>query len=61
MAVAAVQFTGETTLDVQFILEAALVNFDELAVAVRSIQRGGAWDPIQVQVLREPPTLKPTP
>ena len=33
----------------------------ELAVAVRSIQRGGPWDPIQVQVLREPPTLKPTP
>jgi hypothetical protein len=33
----------------------------ELAVAVRSIQRGGAWDPIQVQVMREPPTLKPTP
>jgi hypothetical protein len=33
----------------------------ELAVAVRSIQRGGVWDPIQVQVMREPPTLKPTP
>ena len=33
----------------------------ELAVAVRSIQRGDTWDPIQVQVMREPPTLKPTP
>jgi hypothetical protein len=33
----------------------------ELAVAVRSIQRGGVWDPIQVQVMREPPTQKPTP
>lgn len=32
-----------------------------LAVAVRSIQRGTVWDPIQVQVMREPPTLKPTP
>jgi hypothetical protein len=32
-----------------------------LAVAVRSIQRGAAWDPIQVQVMREPPTLKPIP
>ena len=32
-----------------------------LAVAVRSIQRGAEWDPIQVQVMREPPTLKPTP
>jgi hypothetical protein len=32
-----------------------------LAVAVRSIQRGTAWDPIQVQVMREPPTLRPVP
>jgi hypothetical protein len=40
MTVAAVQFTGETTLDVQFILEAALVNFDELAVGVRERRHG---------------------
>jgi hypothetical protein len=30
-------------------------------VAVQSIQRGAAWDPIQVQVMREPPTLMPVP
>lgn len=32
-----------------------------LPVTVRSIQRGTAWDPIQVQVMREPPTLRPVP
>ena len=32
-----------------------------LPVAVRWIQRGIEWDPIQVQVIREPPTLKPIP
>jgi hypothetical protein len=32
-----------------------------LAVAVRSIQRGTMWDPIHVQVMREPPSLKPIP
>jgi len=32
-----------------------------LNVAVRSIQRGTAWDPISVQVMREPPTLMPIP
>ncbi len=32
-----------------------------LAVAVQSIQRGAAWDPIPVQVMREPPTLMPIP
>jgi len=32
-----------------------------LAVVVRAIQRSSEWDPIQVQVLREPPTLKPVP
>ena len=41
-------------------LPVAILN-PELAVAVRSIQRGGVWDPIQVQVMREPPTQKPTP
>src|SRR5688572_10148952 len=32
-----------------------------LAVAVAAIQRGQVWDPIQVQVLREPPTQMPVP
>jgi hypothetical protein len=32
-----------------------------LAVALRSIQRGNSWDAIPVQVLREPPTQRPTP
>ena len=32
-----------------------------LPVALRAIQRTAAWDPIQVQVLREPPTLMPIP
>ena len=41
-------------------LPVAILN-PELAVTVRSIQRGGVWDPIQVQVMREPPTQKPTP
>jgi hypothetical protein len=30
-------------------------------VAVHTIQRTGNWDPLQVHVLREPPTLKPVP
>ena len=32
-----------------------------IAVAVRAIQRTAVWDPIQVQVLREPPTQMPIP
>ena len=32
-----------------------------IAVAVRAIQRSAVWDPIQVQVMREPPTLMPVP
>ena len=32
-----------------------------LAVAVASIQRSTVWDPIQVHVMREPPTLMPIP
>jgi len=40
---------------------AVAVSNPSLAVAVRSIQRGAAWDPIQVQVMRDPPTLMPTP
>ena len=30
-------------------------------VAVHTIQRTGTWDPLQVHVLREPPTLRPVP
>jgi hypothetical protein len=37
------------------------VNNQGLAVTLRGIQRGTAWDPIQVQIMREPPTMKPTP
>lgn len=37
------------------------VTNPSLAVTVRSIQRGTAWDPIQVQVMRDPPTLRPVP
>ena len=32
-----------------------------LAVAVRAIQRTTAWDPINVQVMRDPPAQKPGP
>jgi hypothetical protein len=32
-----------------------------LTVAVRAIQRSAVWDPIQVQVMREPPTQMPIP
>jgi hypothetical protein len=32
-----------------------------VSVAVRSIQRGTRWDPLEVHVLREPPTLAPIP
>ncbi len=38
-----------------------IVNNAPLPVSVTSIQQGTAWDPILVQVLREPPTLKPVP
>jgi hypothetical protein len=47
-------FVGNTSLPV-------MVGNTSLAVAVRSIQRAGAWDPLQVHVLREAPTLMPTP
>jgi len=30
-------------------------------VSLRSVQRGNAWDPLLVSVLREPPTLAPIP
>jgi hypothetical protein len=32
-----------------------------LPVTLRTIQRTGTWDPIQVQVMREPPTQMPVP
>jgi len=32
-----------------------------LPVSLRSVQRGNAWDPLLVSVLREPPTLAPIP
>jgi hypothetical protein len=32
-----------------------------LPVAISSIERRGAWQPIVVDVLRPPPTLMPTP
>jgi|SoiMethySBSTD1v2_1073268.scaffolds.fasta_scaffold686804_2 hypothetical protein len=37
------------------------VTNPDLPVSVRSLQRTGAWDAIPVQVLREPPTLRPIP
>ena len=42
-------------------LPVVLSNTAPLSVSVRSIQQGTAWDPILVYVLREAPTLKPTP
>ena len=38
-----------------------VVNNAALPVSVRAIQQGTTWDPILVQLLRDPPTLKPTP
>jgi hypothetical protein len=32
-----------------------------LSVAVAAIQRSSVWDPIPVQVMREPPTQRPIP
>jgi hypothetical protein len=40
---------------------AVAVSNTSLPVAVRSIERGASWDPIPVQVMRDPPTLMPTP
>ena len=37
------------------------VSNASLNVSVRALQRTGAWDPVQVQVLREPPSLRPVP
>ena len=37
------------------------VGTSPLPVALRSIQRGGAWDSFDVRVLREAPTTRPTP
>jgi hypothetical protein len=32
-----------------------------VAVTVTGIERRGSWHPLEVHVLREPPTLRPTP
>jgi hypothetical protein len=37
------------------------IDNEPLAVAVTSLERIGRWDPLQVQVLRDPPTLMPMP
>ena len=37
------------------------VGTSPLPVALRSIQRGGAWDYLDVRVMREAPTKMPTP
>ena len=37
------------------------VGTSPLPVALRSIQRGGAWDYLDVRVMREAPTSRPTP
>jgi hypothetical protein len=34
---------------------------EPVPVRVTSIERSGVWQPIEVRVLREPPTLAPTP
>jgi hypothetical protein len=38
-----------------------MVGNSSLGVTVRSIERAGSWDPLQVQVLKDPPTLQPVP
>jgi hypothetical protein len=37
------------------------VDNDILPIVLRAIERRGVWQPIQVDVLRPPPTLMPTP
>jgi hypothetical protein len=38
-----------------------VVSNPALPVSVRAIQQGTTWDPILVQLLRDPPTLRPVP
>ena len=40
---------------------AVAVTNPSFAVALTAIERRGSWQPIDVRVLREPPTLQPTP
>lgn len=42
-------------------LPVTTANNGPFPVSLRSIQRGNTWDPLVVQVLREPPTLAPVP
>ena len=37
------------------------VTNPSVAVAIASVQRQGVWDPLEVRVQREPPTLMPVP
>ena len=37
------------------------VSNPTLPVSVQSIQRGASWDPLDVFVMREPPTQRPVP
>ncbi len=37
------------------------VTNQSLPVAVQSIQRGAAWDPVRVQLIRDAPTPMPVP
>jgi hypothetical protein len=32
-----------------------------VGVTIRSVERGGAWDPFDVRIMREAPTLQPIP
>jgi hypothetical protein len=41
-------------------LSVAVTN-PSFAVALTAIERRGAWQPLDVRVMREPPTLQPTP
>jgi hypothetical protein len=38
-----------------------LVTNPTVSVALTAIERRGSWQPIDVRVMREPPTLQPTP
>jgi hypothetical protein len=37
------------------------VSNPSFAVALTAIERRGSWQPLDVRVMREPPTLQPTP
>jgi hypothetical protein len=50
-------------LRVNFGTQALPVTLDNrsVAVTVTGIERRGSWQPLDVRVMREPPTLQPTP